>query len=139
MNQTRMNFLEEFQRIVDEYNAGAASVEAFFAKLMALAMRLKEEEKRGIAENLTEEELVVFDLPTKPEVGLSKKDEVKVKKAAKGRLETLKGRSWCWIGGSSRRRGRWCGTRLRWGWRSCRRCIRRRCISRSAMCCTGNL
>ena len=27
LNRTRMNFLEEFQKIVDEYNAGAANVE----------------------------------------------------------------------------------------------------------------
>ena len=60
LNSTRMDFLEEFQKIVDEYNAGAANVESFFAKLMAFTKKLDEEEKRGIAENLTEEELVLL-------------------------------------------------------------------------------
>jgi type I restriction enzyme, R subunit len=90
LNPTRMDFLEEFQKIVDEYNRGAANVEAFFAKLMAFTKKLNEEEKRGIAENLTEEELVLFDLLTKPDLKLTKQEEIDVKKAAKALLETLK-------------------------------------------------
>jgi type I restriction enzyme R subunit len=90
LNPTRMDFLEEFQKIVDEYNSGAANVEAFFARLMAFTKRLNEEEKRGIAENLTEEELVLFDLLTKPDVTLTRQEEIDVKKAAKALLETLK-------------------------------------------------
>jgi type I restriction enzyme R subunit len=90
MNRTRMDFLQEFQKIVDEYNAGAANVESFFAKLMAFTKKLNEEDKRGIAENLTEEELVIFDLLTKPDVKLTKQEEIDVKKAAKALLETLK-------------------------------------------------
>lgn len=90
LNKTRIDFLEEFQKIVDEYNAGAANVEAFFAKLMAFTKKLNEEDKRGIAENLSEEELVLFDLLTKPDVKLTKQEEIDVKKAAKALLETLK-------------------------------------------------
>lgn len=90
LNPTRIDFLEEFQKIIDEYNAGAANVEHFFAKLMAFTQKLNEEEKRGIAENLTEEELVIFDLLTKPDVKLSKQEEIDVKKAAKALLESLK-------------------------------------------------
>ena len=51
LNRTRMNFLEEFQKMIDEYNSGAANIEAFFAKLMAFTKKLSEEEKRGIAES----------------------------------------------------------------------------------------
>ena len=90
LNRTRMDFLEEFQKIVDEYNSGAANVESFFAKLMAFTKKLNEEDKRGIAENLTEEELVLFDLLTKPAVKLTKQEEIDVKKAAKTLLESLK-------------------------------------------------
>lgn len=45
--------------------------------------------KRGIAENLTEEELAIFDLLTKPEMTLSNIEEKKVKKVAHDILETL--------------------------------------------------
>ena len=72
LNRTRIDFLEEFQRMIDEYNAGSSNVEAFFAKLMAFAKTLNEEEKRGLAEQLNEEELAIFDLLTKPDLKLTK-------------------------------------------------------------------
>ncbi|HEY4675883.1 MAG TPA: type I restriction endonuclease subunit R [Candidatus Angelobacter sp.] len=90
VNKTRMNFLEEFQRMIDEYNNGAANIETFFARLMAFTQRLSDEEKRGIAEQLSEEELTLFDLLTKPDPVLTKAEERQVKKVAKGLLETLK-------------------------------------------------
>jgi type I restriction enzyme R subunit len=89
-NKTRMNFLEEFQKMIDEYNSGAANVETFFARLMAFTKKLSDEEKRGIAEQLTEEELAIFDLLTKPQVTLTKAEGRDVKKVAKDLLQTLK-------------------------------------------------
>jgi len=90
LNRTRMDFLDEFQKLIDEYNAGSANVETFFAKLMAFTQKLNEEEKRGIAEQLSEEELVIFDLLTKPDIVLTKEEDRDVKKVAKTLLETLK-------------------------------------------------
>jgi type I restriction enzyme R subunit len=40
VNRTRIDFLEEFQKMIDEYNAGSANVETFFAKLMAFTKKL---------------------------------------------------------------------------------------------------
>jgi gamma-glutamylcyclotransferase (GGCT)/AIG2-like uncharacterized protein YtfP len=90
LNKTRMNFLEEFQRMIDEYNSGAANIETFFARLMAFMQKLSEEDKRAISEELTEEELTIFDLLTKPEVTLTKAEEREVKKVAKELLQKLK-------------------------------------------------
>jgi len=90
LNRTRVDFLQEFQRMIDEYNSGAANIETWFAKLTAFAQKLSEEEKRGIAEQLTEEELAIFDLLTKPEIVLTKPEEREVKKVAKQLLQTLK-------------------------------------------------
>jgi type I restriction enzyme R subunit len=90
LNRTRIDFLEEFQKMIDEYNAGSANVETFFAKLMAFTNKLSDEEKRGIAEQLTEEELVIFDLLTKPDVSLTKQETAEVKKVARSLLEKLK-------------------------------------------------
>jgi type I restriction enzyme, R subunit len=90
LNHTRMDFLQEFQKMVDEYNSGALNMETFFTKLTAFAQRLTEEEKRGIAEQLTEEELAIFDLLTKPEIKLTKAEDIEVKKVAKQLLATLK-------------------------------------------------
>jgi type I restriction enzyme R subunit len=90
VNRTRIDFLEEFQKMIDEYNNGAINVQVFFDKLLVFAKRLDAEEKRGIAEQLTEEELVIFDLLTKPDVALNKQESGEVKKVAKTLLEKLK-------------------------------------------------
>jgi type I restriction enzyme R subunit len=90
LNKTRMNFLEEFQRMIDEYNSGAANIETFFARLMAFTQKLSEEDKRALSEELTEEELTVFDLLTKPDPVLTKAEEREVKKVAKELLKKLK-------------------------------------------------
>src|SRR5205823_4370773 len=90
LNRTRMKFLEEFQKMIDEYNSGASNLETLFDRLMSFTKRLSDEEKRGIAEQLTEEELVIFDLLTKPDMKLSNAEERDVKNVAKELLETLK-------------------------------------------------
>src|SRR6266487_1806585 len=69
---------------------GAANIETWFAKLTAFAQRLSDEEKQGIAEQLSEEELAIFVLLTKPEIKLAKAEEREVKKVARQLLETLK-------------------------------------------------
>jgi type I restriction enzyme R subunit len=76
--------------MIEEYNSGALSVEAFFAGLLTLARQLDDEEKRLIAENLSEEEMAVFDLLTKPEPDLSEDDKQAVKQVARELLDTLK-------------------------------------------------
>ena len=48
------------------------------------------QEKRGVAEGLTEEELALFDILSKPDPKLTKAQEAEVKKVAKGLLEILK-------------------------------------------------
>ena len=90
LNKTRVDFLEKFQRMIEEYNQGAVNVQEFFDRLLKFVKELQEEEKRGVSEGLSEEELAVFDLITKPEMKLNKKEEKQVKKVARELLETLK-------------------------------------------------
>lgn len=90
LNRTRMDYLERFQRLIDEYNNGAHNVEAMFDELIHFAKSLNEEERRHMAENLSEEELAVFDLLTKPEMDLADKERDEVKKGARELLERLK-------------------------------------------------
>jgi len=89
-NRTRMDFLEKFQKMIEEYNAGSLNIEEFFNQLIKFAQGLNDEERRGLAENLTEEELAIFDLLTKPDIKLTRKEEQEVKKTARELLETLK-------------------------------------------------
>lgn len=90
LNRTRMDYLERFQRLIDEYNRGAHNVEAMFDELVHFANSLNEEERRHMAENLSEEELAVFDLLTKPEMELEDKERDEVKKGAQELLARLK-------------------------------------------------
>jgi type I restriction enzyme R subunit len=90
LNRMRMDFYEQFQRMIEEYNSGSANEDAFFAQLVAFSRKLNEEEKRHISEQLDEEELAIFDLLTRPEMNLTKKGREAVKRIAKDLLDTLK-------------------------------------------------
>lgn len=90
LNRTRINYLDKFQKMIDDYNAGSRNVEWFFNELINFAQELKLEDKRAISNNLTEEELAIFDLLTKPEIKLTKEEELEVKQVARELLSTLK-------------------------------------------------
>lgn len=90
LNKSRTNYLEKFQQMIEDYNTGSRNVELFFNDLLTFAQELEVEDQRAIAENLTEEELAIFDLLTKPEVNLTKQEEKEVKQVAKELLENLK-------------------------------------------------
>jgi len=89
-NKYRIDFQERLERIVDDYNVGAMDIEQYFQKLTELINDLQIEERRHIKEGLTEEELAVFDILTKPKLKLTKKKEQQIKTIAKELLEKLK-------------------------------------------------
>jgi type I restriction enzyme R subunit len=90
LNRSRMNYLEEFQRLIDEYNTGSRNVEDFFDALIEFAQRLNKEEQRAMAENLSEEELAVFDILTRPGPDLTEKEKLEVTRIGRELLDTLK-------------------------------------------------
>ncbi|MDI6740306.1 MAG: type I restriction endonuclease subunit R [Candidatus Edwardsbacteria bacterium] len=89
-NRTRMDYLEQFQAMIDAYNAGSLNAEELFQQLVAFAQSLNEEEQRGVGEQLSEEELALFDLLTKPQIELSDAEREKVKATARELLAALK-------------------------------------------------
>ncbi|WP_372622490.1 type I restriction endonuclease subunit R [Falsiroseomonas sp.] len=88
-NPTRVHLVEKLEKLVEAYNLGAVDVEAFFEALKALIAQMEEEERRAAREGLTEEELAIFDLLTRPEPKLTKAQEAEVKKVARELLERL--------------------------------------------------
>ncbi|MHA1435483.1 MAG: type I restriction enzyme endonuclease domain-containing protein [Candidatus Heimdallarchaeota archaeon] len=88
LNNSRKDLAKKFRELVDAYNQGIYNTDIFFEKLLAFTKELNLEEKRGITENLSEEELAVFDLLFKDD--LSKKERDKVKDVAKELLIILK-------------------------------------------------
>ena len=94
LNGTRMDYQEKFERMIVEYNEGSVDAARVWERLVALVEELNEEDQRAIAEQLSEEELTVFDLLTQPaldEHELTNEERDEVKAVSKKLLETLKG------------------------------------------------
>jgi len=89
-NRTRVDYMERFQEMINEYNEGSKNIDELFKWLVAFAQSLNEEEQRGIKEQLSEEELIIFDILTKPDMQLSKEEKQQVKKVARELVEILK-------------------------------------------------
>ena len=90
LNRTRADFAEKFEVLIERYNIGSASIEALYAELIALSNGLNDEQKRHVRENMSEEELVIFDILTRPSPELSAEERAEVKKVAQNLLARLK-------------------------------------------------
>lgn len=89
-NKTRADYLERFEKMIEEYNAGSKNVDLIYKDLVDFAEALSEEQKRHIQENISEEELALFDILIKPEMELQERVRQQVKRAARYLLEMLK-------------------------------------------------
>lgn len=76
--------------MIKVYNSGALSIEQFFEELVALTRDLNDEEQRHVREQLSEEELAVFDILTRPGPDLDPKETDSIKKVCKNLLAKLK-------------------------------------------------
>jgi len=90
LNRTRIDYLERFHRMIESYNSGSKNLEEFFHDLRTFVRDWDEEERRSVKEGLSEEELTLFDILTKPEMELTQKDRNAVKKVARELLTRLK-------------------------------------------------
>ncbi len=91
LNKSRTDYQERLQKLIDEYNSGSLNINLYFEALVKMAQELNEEDQRSISEGLSEEELAVFDLLTKPELPpLTAKEKNEIKKISKDLLEVLK-------------------------------------------------
>lgn len=89
LNRTRIDFAHRFEALIERYNAGSRSIEQLFEELLKLWHSLDEEQVRHVRENLSEEELVIFDILTRPAPALSPEERAEVKKVAKALLARL--------------------------------------------------
>src|SRR5690606_38064250 len=80
----------KLEKLVVEYNSGSIDADTFFSQLKAFVAEMDQEEQRAVREGLTEEELAIFDLLTKPEPRLTSAEETAVKQAARSLLERLR-------------------------------------------------
>jgi type I restriction enzyme R subunit len=88
-NPTRYDLVERIEELIANYNAGSLNIDEYLRRLIELSQTLSAEEKRSAVEGLTEEELAIFDLLTKPEPVLTSDEREEVKSSAKRLLSHL--------------------------------------------------
>jgi type I restriction enzyme R subunit len=94
LNRTRADFAEKFEALIESYNAGSRSIEELFEELLNLSNSLNDEQERHVRENMSEEELVIFDILTRPAPELSTEERAEVKKVPENCWRGSR-RCWC--------------------------------------------
>ena len=89
LNPTRADYLTKFQELIEGYNSGSRNIEEIFKELLALSLILTDEQTRHVRENLSEEELTILDILTRPAPELATEEREEVKKVAHHLLEKL--------------------------------------------------
>ena len=91
-NPSRMDFQQKYEEIVAEYNRekDRVTIEETFRRLTELMEELDAEQKRAVEEGLTEDELALFDLLKKDNLGKAERE--RVKQASRDLLASIKAR-----------------------------------------------
>ena len=89
-NRSRADYLAKFEELIEAYNNGSRTIEETLEELLKFTGSLSEEQQRHMREHLSEEELTVFDILTRPGPELSPDEREEVKKVARQVLERLK-------------------------------------------------
>jgi len=90
LNRTRADFAEKFEALIESYNNGSRNIEQLFEELLKLSNSLDDEQERHVREHLSEEELVIFDILTRPAPELTADERSEVKKVVRELLSRLK-------------------------------------------------
>jgi type I restriction enzyme R subunit len=89
-NPTRVDYLAKFEELIEAYNNGSRNIDDLFRELLALTRTLTDEQQRHVREQLTEEQLTVFDLLTRPGPELTTAEREEVKKVVCHLLERVR-------------------------------------------------
>jgi type I restriction enzyme, R subunit len=88
-NPTRFDLVQRIEDLIADYNAGSLNIDEYLHRLIELSRDLTVEEQRAVTEDMTEEELAIFDLLTKPDPVLDDAQREVVKASAKRLLAHL--------------------------------------------------
>ena len=91
-NPLRMDYQQKYEDIVADYNRekDRVTVEETFGELTELMYELDAEQKRAVEEGLNEDELAIFDMLRKDDLGRT--DRERVKQASRDLLTAIKAR-----------------------------------------------
>ena len=90
LNNSRMDLQEKFEQMIAEYNEGNISDDRHLQDILGFLNELSKEDQRADSEELSEEELAVYDLLTRPELQLTLPQREEVKTSVKKLLDELK-------------------------------------------------
>lgn len=88
-NPTVADLAERLRQLIDDYNAGTLNVEEYLHRLAQLNDSLDDHQRRVVEEDLSEAELAIFDLLTKPTPELTPSERKKVRGAAQRLLRHI--------------------------------------------------
>ena len=91
-NPSRMDYQEKYEEIVADYNRenDRITIEETFRRLTELMHELDDEQKRAVQEGLNEDELALFDLLKKGDLGKAERE--RVKQSSRDLLTAIKAR-----------------------------------------------
>ena len=90
LNKSRVDFQEKFEQMIEEYNSGTTPVDLYHQRLFEFLKELSKETQRADAEDLSEEELAIVDILTKPDPALTLPEREEVKTSVRKLLDELK-------------------------------------------------
>jgi type I restriction enzyme R subunit len=90
-NRTRMDFKERFEEMIEKYNNYSINLDVQFEEFLKLQQDLNKERERSAKENMTEEELALYDLITQREkIDLKESERKEIKEGISELIEKLK-------------------------------------------------
>ena len=91
-NPSRMDYQQKYEEIVADYNRekDRVTIEETFRRLTELIVELDAEQRRAVEEGLSEDELALFDLLKKEDLGKAAREQVK--QASRELLASIKAR-----------------------------------------------
>jgi type I site-specific restriction-modification system R (restriction) subunit len=87
----RTDYQQKFEELIAAYISGSRNIDELFEELLNLSRELSEEQTRHVRENMLPDELVIFDILTRPAPDLSEAEREEVKKVAKQLLSKVQG------------------------------------------------
>jgi type I restriction enzyme R subunit len=88
-NPARLDLVEKLRQLIDAYNMGSLNLDEMLRRLQSLSQQLSDDEQRTASEGLSEPELAIFDLLTKPDPVLTEEQRVEVKAVARKLMEHI--------------------------------------------------
>jgi len=88
INPQRKTLMDKLEKIMEAYNKGSKEIEQIFEELVKLSQDITDEEQRAVKQEMSEEQLAVFDLLYKDE--LTDEDKKAIKQIAKELLDIVK-------------------------------------------------